>query len=183
MANRFSTFAKPQGVWWTAMGRDEKLWLGIAAIWGVSMFAMISFIWPMIGSQQNNILSYRIEPTAYKAHVDAYVTAHTVGEVEGVPIVAPEPGGEVYLEAYTYAWRPVIQLKRGETYTFYISSLDMQHGFSLVMPGHALNLQILPGFVTEIKLTPQESGTFPIICNEYCGPLHHMMTGQIIVTD
>lgn len=183
MANRFSALAKPQGVWWTAMGRDEKLWLGVATIWGVSMFFMIGFIWPMIGNQQNNIESYRIEPAAYHQLVTEFTEAHTVGEVDGIPVVAPEPGGEVYLEAYTFAWRPVIQLKRGESYTFYMSSLDLQHGFSLVMPGHSLNYQILPGFVLQVELTPEETGTFPIVCNEYCGKGHHMMTGRIVVTD
>ncbi len=183
MANRFSAFAKPQGVWWTALGRDERLWLGIATIWGVSMFAMISFIWPMIGDKQNEIKSYRIEPAAFHERVAAFTEAHTIGDVEGIPIVAPDPGGEVYVEAYTFAWRPVIQLKRGETYRFYISSLDLQHGFSLVMPGHSINYQILPGFVTEVQLTPEETGVFPVVCNEYCGKGHHMMTGRIIVTD
>lgn len=183
MATRFSAFAKPQGVWWTALGRDEKLWIGIAAIWVLAMFAMMAIIWPTIGNEQNNIRSYRVEPASFHERVAAFTEAHTVGEVDGVPIVAPEPGGEVYLEAQAFSWRPVIQLRRGEHYRFFISSRDLQHGFSLLMPHHSLNLQILPGFVTEVELTPENVGEYSVVCNEYCGPGHHVMTGRIIVTD
>jgi cytochrome c oxidase subunit 2 len=183
MAGRFSAFAKPQGVWWTALGRDERLWIGIASIWGVAMFFMIALVWPMIGNEQNNIRSYRIEPAVFHERMEAFTAAHTIGEVDEIPIVAPEPGGDVYLEAQTFAWRPVIQLKEGEHYRFFISSRDLQHGFSLIMAGHSLNLQILPGYVTEVELTPEETGEYSVVCNEFCGLGHHLMVGRIIVTD
>ncbi|HVX28943.1 MAG TPA: cytochrome C oxidase subunit II [Nitrolancea sp.] len=183
MSNRFSAFAKPQGVWWTALGRDERIWIGIATIWGIAMFFMIAVIWPALGNEQNNIKSYRVDPADFHQRVEEFTAAHTVGAVDDVPIVAPEPGGDVYLEAQTFAWRPVIQLKEGEHYHFFISSRDLEHGFSLVMPHHSINLQILPGYVTEVELTPEEAGEFSVICNEYCGLGHHLMAGRIIVTD
>lgn len=183
MHPRFSTLAKPHGVWWAALGRDEKLWVAIAAIWGIGMFFMIALIWPMIGRQQNQIQSYRIEPADFHARTMAFIEQYQIGEIDGVPVVAPEPGGDVYLEAQTFTWRPVIQLKRGETYRFLMSSRDVQHGFSLVMPRHSVNYQILPGFITAIELTPENVGEYAVVCNEYCGLGHHLMTGRIIVTD
>jgi cytochrome c oxidase subunit 2 len=183
VATRFSSLAKPQGVWWRALGRDERLWVGIAVIWGLAMFVMITAIWPLIGNQQNWIRSYRTTPAEFRARVDEFIAAYQVGERAGVPVVAPPPGGDVYLEALSFAWRPVIQLRRGETYRFLISSRDVQHGFSLVMAPHSINYQILPGYVTEVLLTPEQAGEYPIMCNEFCGLGHHLMLGRIIVTD
>jgi len=183
MATRFSSLAKPQGTWWRPLGRDERLWGALAVIWGLAMFAMIAFIWPTIGQEQNLIRSYRVEPSTFTAQTEQFIRTYQVGEVDGVPLVAPPPGGDVYLEALTFAWRPVIQLKRGETYRFLISSRDVQHGFSLVMAPHTINFQILPGFVTVIELTPEDAGEYPIVCNEYCGLGHHLMLGRIVVTE
>lgn len=59
--------------------------------------------------------------------------------------------------------------------------MDIQHGFSL-QPLN-LNFQVLPGYVHVIHLTPTRSGTFTIVCNEFCGIAHHLMVGRIVVTE
>ncbi|MCC6179244.1 MAG: cytochrome c oxidase subunit II [Chloroflexi bacterium] len=183
MAVRYSTFVKPKGVWWRRLGRDEKLWVGLAVIWGLSMFAMISFIWPLIGRQQNSIQSYRVTPADFSARVAEFTAANQVGNLGGIPVVAPPPNSDVFLEAMTFTWRPILQLKRGERYRLLMSSRDVQHGFSLVMVPHSINFQVLPGYITGIELMPEQVGEFPIVCNEFCGLGHHMMIGRIIVTD
>lgn len=183
MAGRVSSLAKPEGAWWQPLGRDEKLWVGIVVIWGLSMFAMIVMIWPLIGREQNLIGSYRVTPAEFNDRTEAFVTARRVGDVGGVPLVEPEPGGDAYLVAQTFAWRPVLQLRRGQTYRLLISSRDVQHGFSIVMVPRSVNFQILPGYVTEVRLTPEKAGEYPILCNEYCGAGHHLMLGRIVVVD
>ncbi len=183
MASRVSALAKPRGVWWERLGPDERLWVWLTVIWGVAMFVMIAFVWPLIGEEQNRLSSYRVDPATFVAQTDAFIERFTVGEIDGVPVVAPPPGSDVYLEARAFAWQPVIQLKRGETYRFLISSRDVQHGFSLVMPPHSINVHVLPGYVTVLKLTPEKAGEYPLLCNEYCGLGHHLMIGRIIVTE
>lgn len=183
MAARFSSLAKPQGTWWRPLGRDERVWGALAVIWGLAMFMMIAFIWPVIGQEQNRIHSYRITPTDFAALTDQFITTYQTGELDGVPVVAPPPGSNVYLEARAFAWRPVIQLQRGQTYRFLISSRDVQHGFSLVMAPHSIDFQVLPGYVTVVELTPEDAGEYPIVCNEYCGLGHHLMVGRIVVTE
>ena len=183
MGMRYSSLAKPQGSWWRALGRDEKLWVGIAVTWGLAMFVMIVLIWPLIGSQQNDIRSYRMDPTEFHNRVEAFSAAHQVGELVGIPIVAPPPGSDVYLEALTFSWRPILQLRRGQPYRILLSSRDVQHGFSLVMAPHSINFQVLPGYITEIRLTPEDTGEFQILCNEYCGIGHHLMIGRILVVE
>ncbi len=183
MASRVSTLAKPRGVWWEALGRDERLWVWLTVIWGIAMFLMIAFVWPLSGEEQNRLRSYRVDPVTFAGQAEAFIQHYQVGQRDGVPVVAPPPGSDVYLDARAFAWQPVLQLKRGESYRFLISSRDVQHGFSLVMPPHSINVQVLPGYVTVLELTPEKTGEFPLICNEYCGLGHHLMIGRIIVTD
>jgi cytochrome c oxidase subunit II len=178
----YSTLVKPQGIWWKALGRDERLWVSLAVIWGLAMFVMIGFVWPLIGTRQNEIQGYRIEPAEFHARVEAFTATHKVSEIGGIPVVAPPPG-DIYLEASAFAWRPILQLKRGETYRLLLSSRDLQHGFSLLMQPRSLNYQVLPGFVLSVFLTPEKAGEYPLACNEYCGLGHHLMLGRIIVTD
>jgi cytochrome c oxidase subunit 2 len=44
-----------------------------------------------------------------------------------------------------------------------------------------MNFQILPGYDHVLTLTPTSEGEFTIICNEFCGIGHHLMTGRILV--
>jgi cytochrome c oxidase subunit 2 len=59
------------------------------------------------------------------------------------------------------------------------SGIGIQHGFSLLPLN--MNFQILPGYDHVLTITPTMSGEFQIICNEFCGIGHHLMTGKIIV--
>jgi cytochrome c oxidase subunit II len=42
-------------------------------------------------------------------------------------------------------------------------------------------MQILPGYETVFTLKPTTTGSFGIVCNEYCGIGHHQMLGKLIV--
>ena len=55
----------------------------------------------------------------------------------------------------------------------------LRHGFS-AQPVN-LNLEIHPNYDMVVTLTPDQAGTFGIICNEYCGIGHHTMVGKIYV--
>jgi cytochrome c oxidase subunit II len=175
-----SPLAPPPRDWWRPAGRDEKLWITIAAIWAVSMFVMMVIIWPAIGQQQNQIQSYRVDPQVFRALTNDFIAEHQTGELHGIPVVSPPPG-DVYLEASQFQWRPVLELQRGETYRFLISAFDVQHGFSL-QPDN-VNFQVIPELITGLEMTPNEAGEYTIVCNEFCGLGHHVMVGRIIVVD
>ncbi len=173
-----STLLPPRRRWWTALGPDERRWLTIAFVWCLILFTGM-YVWMGIGDQQTPIESYRIEPDDFAAEVEAFVDEHQIGEREGAAVVAPPPGSDVFLQANQFAFRPVLQLERDETYRLLVSSTDVQHGLSL-QPVN-LNFQVLPGYLYVIEITPDRTGEFPIICNEYCGLGHHVMTGLIVV--
>ena len=74
-----------------------------------------------------------------------------------------------------------IQLEQGKSYTLHLSSLDVNHGFSLY-PAN-INFQVVPGYDYGLKIVPSAAGDFGVICNEFCGVGHHMMLGKVIVTN
>jgi cytochrome c oxidase subunit 2 len=57
----------------------------------------------------------------------------------------------------------------------------MNHGFSLYPIN--VNFQVVPGYDYGLRVTPNASGDFRIICNEFCGIGHHVMVGRVIVDD
>jgi len=44
-----------------------------------------------------------------------------------------------------------------------------------------MNIQVVPGYEHVIKITPNQSGQYSIVCNEYCGIGHHEMVGRLYV--
>ena len=173
-----SGIVSPKGVWWKPAGRQERIWVTVALVWSLIMFAMMP-LWHLKGGQNPTGIRSRVTPQAYEARVKRFVDEYKVGEVNGYPVVAPPPGAEVYLQARMWQWYPVLRLKEGATYTLHISSLDVNHGFSLYPVN--VNLQIVPGYDYALRVVPNRAGDYRIICNEFCGIGHHLMIGKIEV--
>ncbi len=170
-----------QRIWWREpIHKVELGWIVIVFFWGLFMFFFM-IAWHFIGNQNLSTETYRIQPSAYVAKVEAFAEKYQVGEENGVPIVRPPAGEDVYLLARKWEWWPILELKKGQSYRFHLSSADWVHGFSL-QPTN-INISVHPGYEHVINLTPTESGEFGIICNEYCGIGHHLMTGRIRVID
>ena len=112
-----------------------------------------------------------------QAVVDKY-TVRTETDAK-IPVVAPPPGSDVYLIARLWSFWPIIEFEKGKTYRLHLTSLDYNHGFSL-QPAN-INIQIVPGFEHVVTVTPNQSGTYSVVCNEYCGINHHTMVGRVYV--
>lgn len=91
------------------------------------------------------------------------------------------PGNyEAYLVAQVWSWNPnEIRIPAGSKLTLYLTSGDVQHGFKV--EGTNLNAMVVPGQVTKVSHTFTTPGEHLIICHEYCGSNHHLMSGKIIV--
>ncbi|HET9984281.1 MAG TPA: hypothetical protein VFQ38_11865 [Longimicrobiales bacterium] len=175
-----SGMVSPKGVWWKPAHKSEKVWFSIAFGWCMVLFAMMP-LWHFKGGQNPAGVRRRVEPAAYHARVEEFIKTYKVGEDHGFPIVEPPPGSEVYLEARMWAWSPILKLRKGAQYTLHISSIDVNHGFSLYPIN--VNFQVVPGYDYGLRVTPTEAGDFRLMCNEFCGIGHHMMLGRVIVTD
>jgi len=168
-------------VWWNEPIHGLELgWIVIAFLWGLFMFFFM-IAWHFIGEQNLSNETYRIQPTNYEAKVEAFADKYQIGEEDGVPVVRPPAGEDVYILGRLWEWWPILELKKGQSYRIHLSSLDWQHGFSL-QPTN-INIQVHPGYEHVVTLTPTSTGDFGIVCNEYCGIGHHTMTGRIRVTE
>jgi cytochrome c oxidase subunit 2 len=83
-----------------------------------------------------------------------------------------------YPEAHN-ATSPVLRLPEGRSVELYMHSLDVVHAF--FVPQFRTNEDLVPGLVTNVHITPDRVGTFPLICNELCGLGHSLMRTQAIV--
>jgi cytochrome c oxidase subunit 2 len=168
-------------LWWKEpIHKVELIWIIVAFLWGIAMFLMMIY-WHAFGEQNLSNEAYRTTPADYAAKVDAMVAAHTVRQEGAFPVVRPPPGSDVYMMGRVYRWWPMLELVNGETYRLHVSSIDLQHGFSL-QPVN-INVQVHPGYEMVMTITPNQTGAFGVVCNEYCGFGHHTMTGRIYVVD
>ncbi len=172
------SITSPEKYWWKPADLQEKVWITIAILWCLVLTTMMP-LWHIIGKQNPSVEPMKIRPDDYRAVSDAFIVKYKVGEESGIPVVEPPPNSDVYLRAQMWNWTPILKLKKGVNYKFHISSVDLMHGFSL-MP-LVMNFQIVPGHDNILNMTPTTTGTFHILCNEFCGIGHHTMIGKIIV--
>jgi cytochrome c oxidase subunit II len=170
----------PRGNWWKPAHRAEKMWVGIAFAWCMVLFAMMP-LWHWKGGQNPSGIRRRTDPAAFMRRTEEFIRQYKVGDDRGMPIVAPPPGAHVYLAAMAFQWRPILRLQKGAQYTLHLSSIDVNHGFSLFPIN--VNFQVVPGYDYGLRVTPNAAGDFRIMCNEFCGIGHHLMVGRVIVED
>jgi cytochrome c oxidase subunit 2 len=146
------------------------------------MFAAMIY-WHVEGKQNLSNEAYRTDPDAFAAKTEAMAEAYTVREEgeTGIPVVHPPPGGDAYMLARLWEWWPILELEKGQSYRLHLSSMDWQHGFSL-QPTN-INIQVHPNYEMVLTITPDETGQFGVVCNEYCGIGHHTMLGRIYVVE
>lgn len=170
----------PAEDWFKKPSGGERLWIGMALAWCVVLTLAMPY-WHFKGKQNSTGEAYRVKPVDFYNRADAFWKAHKVGMDNGTAVVQPPPGSDVYLVARMWRWDPVLKLKKDQTYRLHLSSMDLNHGFSL-QPLN-MNFQVLPGYDHVLTITPTSAGTYSIICNEFCGVGHHLMAGKILVED
>jgi len=160
--------------------RVEGTWIALALTWCLIMFAMMVG-WHVWGKQNLSTETYRTTPDKFQAKLQAMVDKYTVRTEtdEKIPVVAPPPGSDIYQLGRLWAWYPILELEKGKTYRLHMTAMDYNHGFSL-QPIN-MNIQVVPGFEHVITITPNQSGQYSIVCNEFCGIGHAKMVGRLYV--
>lgn len=72
-----------------------------------------------------------------------------------------------------------VRLKAGETVVLRLTSEDTTHGFLSKALG--FDEDVPPGAPVAITVTPKKAGTYPVICDHYCGKGHGNMRLSIVV--
>ncbi len=169
----------PQPGWWnTPLHKEEKIWITIAFVWCI-LITLAMPAWHLFGTQNAASEYYKISTEDFGFLTDAFIEKYTVGEDSGVPVVAPPAGADIFLRGQQWGWDPVLKLKQGSTYRLHLSSVDVNHSMSLLPMN--MNFKAVPGWDNVLTITPTSSGSFNLICNEFCGIGHHSMNGKIIV--
>jgi cytochrome c oxidase subunit II len=87
---------------------------------------------------------------------------------------------DVVVVAQTWSFTPdEIDLPAHAEVTFRATSSDVIHGFMIV--GTNVNMMLIPGEVTTETYTFSRPGEYLLLCHEYCGRLHHTMSGRVVV--
>lgn len=156
------------------MHKFEKIWLifGVTAllvflsVLGVSAF--------YLGNQPPSCLAV-VDPTK----VDAHETFKEPGlkKVEG-----KDWDYELVFVAQAFAYTPgTVEVPLGAKVKVIATSKDVIHGFGVA--GTNINMMVEPGYISEIVTTFDKVGEYLVLCNEYCGSGHHLMTSMIKVVE
>lgn len=150
----------------------EKIWMWAA---GVLVAVFLGAIAVAAGSQAIRPPSHveTVDPTNLSSHPEF-----------GDPKVVRRDDGSIVvsLVAEMFAFSPdPIEIPAGRPVTFRITSADVIHGFQVV--GTNANVMAIPGYVSQFTVSLPEPGEYLVLCNEYCGLLHHDMMGKLIAVE
>lgn len=152
----------------------EKWWMGITAAMLI-VLALLVGVASFVNGFQVPQPYQRVDPRTVK-NSSPWTDADL-----GLRELAPGKY-EAHILAQSSPWRfypDKLEIPVGSTVTFYITSVDVQHGFKIQDTN--INMMILPGQVSKLTKTFDKAGTFPYVCTEYCGTGHHTMYGTITV--
>lgn len=87
------------------------------------------------------------------------------------------------LETWDRDFSPTVTVAAGMPVEFRVTTLDVNHGFSLYAPdGHLVaQTQAMPGYMNRLRITFDQPGTYTVLCLEFCGMSHHRMRGVVEV--
>lgn len=74
-----------------------------------------------------------------------------------------------------------LHLPVGRPVKLLLRSIDVLHNFAV--PQFRAKMDLVPGLVTYIWLTPTRTGKFDLLCNELCGVAHYAMRGKVVVEE
>ncbi|NTU81896.1 MAG: cytochrome C oxidase subunit II [Chloroflexales bacterium] len=97
----------------------------------------------------------------------------------GLKELAPGKYEATYI-AQTWLFTPTqIEIPAGSDVTFIVTSRDVIHGFKIV--GTPVNMMVVPGQISKITAHFDRPGEYLLVCHEYCGVGHHVMSAKVIV--
>jgi len=93
---------------------------------------------------------------------------------------APASPRVVAVTAKRFEFLPAeIHLKKGEPVILRLTTEDVRHGLFSRKLG--IDAEFEPGRPRDVALTPAEAGTYPVICDRFCGSGHGNMKISVVV--
>ncbi|TFJ93558.1 cytochrome c oxidase subunit II [Lentibacillus salicampi] len=152
------------------MHRLEEIWLGLSA--GVLVLFMV-----IVGYQA---FALGMGPPSHKETIDPQKVDQTEPFDKPGVYETGENEYEVVMTLQAFGFTPNdIEVPAGAEVTFTMTSKDVSHGFQVA--GTNINAMVMPGHIQEITHTFEEPGNYLVLCNEYCGSGHQLMSTEITV--
>lgn len=150
----------------------EKIW----------MYAAAGIILVFLASMGYTTLGRAMQPPSHIETIDP-ASVRTDPEFGSPGVTIHEDGtATVVIQAFMFAFLPLeIRVPRGRDVTFRMTSPDVIHGFQIVQTNG--NTMVVPGYVSQFTTRFDRAGEYLIVCNEYCGVGHHVMSATLIVED
>ncbi|WP_026580748.1 cytochrome c oxidase subunit II [Bacillus sp. J33] len=152
------------------MHRSEKIWLFLS-------FGMIIGFMLITGYQT---FALEMGPPSYGERIDPQKVDETEPfDQPGIKKIG-ENEYEVVMTLQVFSFTPSeIEVPAGSTVHFTLTSKDVVHGFQVAETN--LNAMVVPGYIQKITQKFDKPGEYLVLCNEYCGAGHQMMSTTIKV--
>lgn len=149
----------------------EKLWMWASGLLIVAFLTTIAV----------GVAGSALQPPSHVETIDPRRVWHDARFAKrGVTV--DERGATVVLVAMMFAFQPAeIRVPGGRPVTFRMTSADVTHGFQIV--GTNGNTMVVPGYISQFTTVFRTPGEYLIVCNEYCGLSHHLMSAKLIVEE
>jgi cytochrome c oxidase subunit II len=150
--------------------RQERLWLTV----GLAMLVLFAAV-----ITTSALVDGFVPPSRIQSIDPTRVSQTPPFDHPGLRKIA-DGAYEAYYVARIFSFSPTeIRVPAGSHVTFYVTSADVEHGFSI--PETGVNTMVTPGWVSSVSHTFKQRGTFLLVCNEYCGGGHQMMAAKVTV--
>jgi cytochrome c oxidase subunit 2 len=151
----------------------ERIWMWAAA------FIIVLFV-AVIGV---SAVAYGLHPPS---HVETIEPSKIFTDPRfsrlGASVVMPDGTIEVQMVALMFAFAPnEVRVPAGRPIRFRLTSADVTHGF--MISGTNANTMLMPGYISQLTTVFARPGDYLIVCHEFCGNGHHVMSGRIIVEE
>jgi len=147
----------------------EKLWMWASGVLIVAFLATIAV----------GVAGSALQPPSHVETIDP-TKVWTDPRFAARGVTEDRRGATVIAVGMMFAFVPnEIRVPAGRPVTFRLTSADVTHGFMIV--GTNGNAMVVPGYVSQFTTVFREPGEYLIVCNEYCGLGHHLMSAKLIV--
>jgi len=150
--------------------RFEEIWLIIAVVIIVGSMVVTGY----------QAFAQEMGPPSHKETIDPQKVDETAPFDNPGVFETGDNEYEVVMTLESFNFNPGdIEVPVGSTVAFAMTSKDVVHGMQIVDTN--VNAMIFPGHIQTISHTLDEPGEYLILCNEYCGAGHQLMSTTITV--
>lgn len=152
------------------MHRFEEIWLVIAVVIIIGSMVVTGY----------QAFAKEMGPPSHKETIDPQKVEQTAPFDNPGIFETGDNEYDVVMTLEIFNFNPGdIEVPVGSKVNFIMTSKDVVHGMQIIDTN--VNAMVVPGHIQTISQTFNEPGEYLILCNEYCGAGHQLMSTTITV--